>query len=197
MYKEDKITLKKRRAYIKLLSESFIEDEIISEWLRVDFFSLLSIRLWFILELKNLKKKGAYLIEHESKLGIAILYPPHVENKESILSKLNFMDVIFSGLKRLPRLSYLREKLGAYRVNSKYAYLSYICVHEFDRHKGIGSEILKEIIRICDERKWGCILETADKRTRFFFESYGWVIKDSFFLPWDHNKEIFVMLKPL
>ncbi len=155
-----------------ILADSFEHDPVMN-WVIPDpslyhgFFKLLSQQL-------ILPNGHAYLDSQER--GAALWLPPGVHfdvptNWQQIWMVLKL--VVKKGFKVLPRLEAVQETMSRLHPTEPHYYLQSVGARQANQGQGVGSALIKQVTRICDEEQLPAYLESSSERNVPLYERHG------------------------
>lgn len=160
---------------VETLSDSFVDDPMF-KWL---FPNAQLYPSFFRMLVKDVYLPRGIIHLDEQGRGAALWLPP--EQRMRIAPRLRLLRF---GLK-LIRANGLQPLWRVYRQGSVFArhhpkephyYLQFIGCRRSEQGRGIGAELLKKGIRICDERGMPAYLECSNPRNVPLYERHGFVV---------------------
>lgn len=160
---------------VETLSDSFVDDPMF-KWL---FPNAQMYPSFFRMLVKDVYLPRGIIHIDEQGRGAALWLPP--EQRMRIAPRLRLLRF---GLK-LIRANGLQPLWRVYRQGSVFArhhpkephyYLQFIGCRRSEQGRGIGAELLKQGIRICDERGMPAYLECSNPRNVPLYERHGFVV---------------------
>ncbi|RFA30765.1 hypothetical protein CAI21_04450 [Alkalilimnicola ehrlichii] len=116
--------------------------------------------------------------------GAAVWFPPGAW-RTSLLSQLARLPQIVGsvGLKQLPLRMHGLQVLAARHPRLPHYYLGQFAIDPAVQNRGVGTALLKPMLRVCDGEQVGAYLETANRDVLPFFLRHGFMVTDTVQLP--------------
>ncbi len=161
---------------VNILASAFKENQSVNFIVRQDKF--LSRRISALMEysFKICYRFGEVWISNDRK-ACALTLSPHLK-RTSLASIWLDINLIFRaiGINGIVKTIKRESQVKKLQPNEKMVYLWFIGVAPLYQHRGIGSNLLREIITDADEKKLMVCLETSTLKNLPWYERFGFEI---------------------
>lgn len=168
-----------------LLSTVFEDDPLTGWFIRQDILRRNAFELFFNYVLNTYCLPYGECWVTNTVSGAALWMPPGkwalpLPNQITSLPKM----LSIFGMKHLIKKLQDRYLIDRHHPKHPHYYLSALAVSTPERHRGIGSNLLKPVIQRSDKEGVGCYLETSRERNIIFYERHGFsIMKKIYFSP--------------
>jgi GNAT superfamily N-acetyltransferase len=155
-----------------ILSDSFENDPVMN-WvipntkLYPGFFQMLA---------ENLILPNGHAYLDSQGRGAALWLPPgiHFDMPMNLRQLFMVLRLVFSrGPKVLPRLETVQETMGRLHPTEPHYYLQSVGARQAHTGQGVGSALIKEVTKLCDEQQMPAYLESSNELNVPLYERHG------------------------
>ncbi|NRA52926.1 MAG: GNAT family N-acetyltransferase [Gammaproteobacteria bacterium] len=162
---------------IKTLCKSFNDDPVVNWFIRQDLYRDDAIREFFeksLLVMALPYKKVHHITEYEG----VVLPVPSESWAIGLFKQLRFFSSIcrVSGIKQLPKVINGLYQMNKVHITRPHMYLLFIGVNPNAQGKGVGSNLLSNMIEECDQQGLPIYLENSNPDNELFYQRFGFVI---------------------
>lgn len=162
----------------RLLARAFAEDPIITHYLRGRLRNRIALPAFFRTVLEEMFPAGhVYATRCDGNLvGVAAWMPPNPQDSDPA------DQVTAQRQKRIVRIMFPRASrqlfagfaaLDQFHPSDPYWYLAFVGIEPSNQSRGIGRALLAPVLKIADDSRAFCYLETPFPRTHAFYQRLG------------------------
>ena len=137
----------------------------------VEFLLELSSRTWSA-EIANEKHAGVVGAASPEE------YPPPFFHLMVVLSKLILKSLSFTPLRVMEQWLRVFHQLDKIRPRHPHWYILVLGVHPDHQGKGLGGELLRQILQKADEESVAVYLESSNPKNQDFYRKYGFGVRE-------------------
>jgi ribosomal protein S18 acetylase RimI-like enzyme len=178
-------------ALAALLSDAFAEDPVLN-WL-IPHHPL--YRPFFRLLIRDVYRPRGIIHREAEGRGVALWLPPgelfEVPPRLELLAMLGRL-VVRCGPEPLWRIHRQGAIFSRYRPKEPHFYLQFIGCRRRDQGRGLGSALLKQGLRLCDEHRMPAYLESSNRNNLPLYQRHGFEVLREVQLPGDGPRSWFM-----
>lgn len=158
-----------------MLARAFFSDPVATYLFPDDERRLRQLRRFFALQLRRIYLSHGEVETTATLSGAALWFPVgrHLRSRSDL--GLGFAFARLLGRRLLPTRQ-LVQLLGSHHPTTGHYYLGTLATEPGEQRKGIGSSILRGMLRRCDEERHPVYLECSKAENISFYESHGFEV---------------------
>lgn len=167
-----------------VLARAFDEDPVVTWFLREDAGRADAFQTFFAMAVRALTLPHDEVYTTADHLGAALWAPPGSWElgPDEVEELLPDLEAVF-GPDKLDRSLRGMEAMDAHHPDEPHFYLLFLGVEPAMHSRGIGSALLRTVLRRCDEAGLPAYLEATSPRNVALYERHGFVVTDTLPLP--------------
>jgi len=167
-----------KKLIIDILSRSFDDNQSVNYIVKQDEKRIRRIRSLMDYSFEMCYQFGEVLLSDDRKACALILYP----HQKTTTLKSICLDIKLTiraiGLRNIIKALKREEKIKAKQSKIDMAYLWFIGVDPLYQHKGIGSNLIQQVIQHANDKNLSIYLETSTLKNIPWYERFGFQIYD-------------------
>ena len=164
-----------KQVIVDILAKSFDENKSVNYVVKQDKKRTRRVRRLMNYSFELCRHSGEIYLSDDKK-GVALLLLPH-KKKISLWNIWNDLHLALGaiGVTRVAKVLKREAKISKYHPK-EFIYVWYIGVEPGEQGKGIGSDLMKGIIDIGNQRQLPLYLETSTEKNLLFYERFNFKI---------------------